>query len=102
MISILDTATHLFHTIRANFRSRTVNPLVERFQEVGMLVNEFNRTVGLIDLVPEVIVDPVVEKLDFIHSLVRRAAQLKPVAPRVAPAAVLNLDQSLGPSESIL
>ncbi len=102
MISTLDTATHLFRTIRANFRSRTVQPLVERFQEVGILVNEFNRTVGLVDLVPEVIVDPVVAKLSFIHSLVKRAAQPKPVAPRVAPAAVFNLDQSPSPTESIL
>ena len=52
-----------------------MKPLVERFQEVGILVNEFNRTVGLIDLVPEVIVDPVVEKLDFIHALVKRSAR---------------------------
>jgi hypothetical protein len=94
MISTLDTATHLFRTIRANFRSRSVKPLVERFQEIGILVNEFNRTVGLIDLVPEVIVDPVVEKLDFIHALVRRAARLRPVAPRVAPAAVLSLGET--------
>jgi hypothetical protein len=87
MISILDTATHLFPNIRATFRSRTVKPLVERFQEVGLLVNEFNRTVGLIDLVPEVVVEPVVDKLNFIHSLVKRAA--KPRVPAQPPAPIL-------------
>jgi hypothetical protein len=52
-----------------------------------LLVNEFNRTVGLIDLVPEVVVDPVVEKLNFIHSLVKRAAQ--PRVPAQQPAPIL-------------
>jgi hypothetical protein len=75
IISVLDTTAHLFKSIRANFRSRTVKPLVERFQEAGILVNEFNRTVGLIDLVPEVVVPNVVKKLEFIHSLVKSAAQ---------------------------
>ena len=75
MISVLDTATHLFKSINSNLRSRSVATLVEQFQNVGILVNEFNRTVGLIDLVPEVVVSPVVAKLEFIHTLVKRAAQ---------------------------
>jgi hypothetical protein len=75
IISVLDTASHLSKSSRAQFRSRSVTPLIERFQEVGVLVNEFNRTVGLIDLVPEVIIQPVVEKLDFIHGLVKRVSK---------------------------
>jgi hypothetical protein len=75
IVSVLDTAAHLFKSVRANFRGRSVQQLVEHFQEVGILVNEFNRTVGLIDLVPEVVVPPVVAKLDFVHSLVKRAAR---------------------------
>jgi hypothetical protein len=74
MIAVLDTASHLFKSIKANFRSRSVKPLVERYQEIGILENEFNRTMGLIDLVPEVIAAPVVEKLEFIHKLVKNAA----------------------------
>ncbi len=101
IISVLDTASHLSHMVRTNFRSRSIHPLVERFQEVGILVNEFNRTVGLIDLVPEVIVAPVVEKLGFIHSLVRRAVRHKPVAPRVEPI-VLSNDPAPSPAEPVL
>ncbi len=56
-------------------------PLVERFGEVGVLVNEFNRTVGLLDLVPDVVVPPVVAKLEFIHSIIKKAAK----KPRVPP-----------------
>jgi len=93
MVSVLDTATHLFKSIRSNFRSRSVRILVERYQEVGVLVNEFNRTVGLIDLVPEVVVEPVVDKLEFIHSLVKRAAQPPKAAhvssPHPAPEPVV-------------
>ena len=81
MISVLDTATNLFKSINANLRSRSVSPLIERFHEVGILVNEFNRTMGLLDLVPEVIVTPVITKLEFIHSLVKKAARL----PRIEP-----------------
>lgn len=88
MISVLDTAAHLFKTIRVNFRSRSVVPLVERFQEVGILVNEFNRTAGLIDLVPDVVVGPVVTKLEFIHTLVKRSARKPRVQdPLPIPAA---------------
>jgi hypothetical protein len=75
MAAVLDTASHLFKSIKANFRGRSVKPLVERFQEVGILENEFNRTMGLIDLVPEVIATPVVDKLQFIHDLVRSAGK---------------------------
>jgi hypothetical protein len=85
MISVLDTATHLFKSIRANVRSRSVKPLVERYQEVGILVNEFNRTVGLIDLVPEIVVAPVVGKLEIIHTLVKRAAKPAKVAHMPTP-----------------
>jgi hypothetical protein len=85
MISVLDTASHLFKSIRANFRSRNVTSLVERYQEFGVLVNEFNRTVGLIDLVPEVVVAPVVGKLEFIHTLLKRAAKPAKVAVEPSP-----------------
>jgi hypothetical protein len=97
MVSVLDTASHLFRSVRANFRSRSVTSLVERYQEVGILVNEFNRTVGLIDLVPEIIVAPVVEKLAFIHTLLKRAAGPKSRAPEVAPA-VLSVVEPAAPA----
>jgi hypothetical protein len=48
-------------------------------------VNEFNRTVGLIDLVPEVVVAPVVGKLEFIHSLLKRAAKPAKIAVEPSP-----------------
>lgn len=73
IVAVLDTASHLFKSVKANFRSRSVAPLIQRFQEIGILENEFNRSMGLIDLVPEVVATPVVAKLQFIHDLVRNA-----------------------------
>lgn len=81
--AVMDTASHLLRTVRANFHSRSVRPLVRRFQEVGILLNEFNRTVGLIDLAPEIIAEPVLNKLEFIHSMVKRAARTTAAAQPV-------------------
>jgi hypothetical protein len=97
IVAVLDTASHLFKSVKANFRGRSVKPLVERYQEIGILENEFNRTVGLIDLVPEVIVGPVVAKLEFIHKIVKaasgkrspRGANRRPKARREAPVPML-------------
>ncbi|HEX4412451.1 MAG TPA: putative zinc-binding metallopeptidase [Lacipirellulaceae bacterium] len=98
MISVLDTSTHLFKSIRANFHTRSVAPLVERFGEVGVLVNEFNRTVGLLDLVPDIVVTPVVTKLEFIHSLVKKAAK----KPRVkAPPTEVVVPTEAGILENV-
>jgi hypothetical protein len=86
IIAVLDTASHLFKSIRANFRGRSVKPLVERYQEIGILENEFNRTMGLIDLVPEVIVPPVVAKLEFIHKIVKGAGKQRRKKSAAGPA----------------
>ncbi len=45
--------------------------MVRQYQELGIKLNEVNRSMGLIDLVPEVIVPPVIDKLRFIHELVK-------------------------------
>lgn len=95
MATVLDTAHHLFKSVRVNFRSRTAAPLVARYQEVGVLVNEFNRSVGLIDLVPEVIAAPVVAKLELIHKIVKGAAK-PPRARRTAAAPVAAMQQQGG------
>ena len=64
--SVVDNANH--------FMSSGVSPsdfdsLLDCHCKVGLMVNEFNRDMGLLDLVPQVFVDPVVEKLKMIHGL---------------------------------
>jgi hypothetical protein len=96
VIEVLDSASHLYKSINANLRSRTVAPLVAKFLEVGILGNEFNRAMGLIDLAPKIIAPPVIAKLEFIHKLVKnatkRGAKLppQPAAAGVAPVATLT------------
>ena len=46
-------------------------PMLVRYQQLGIALNELNRTMGLIDMVPEVFVTPVVEKLRYIHRLIQ-------------------------------
>jgi hypothetical protein len=40
-----------------------------QYQSVGIMANEWNRDMGLLDLVPEVFVEPVRKKLHFVHRL---------------------------------
>jgi hypothetical protein len=75
VVEVLDTATHLYKSVNAKLRGRSVAPLVAQFLEVGILGNEFNRAMGLIDLAPKIVAPPVVEKLEFIHKLVKNAAK---------------------------
>jgi hypothetical protein len=46
--------------------------LVDSYQQLGIFFNEVNRSIGLKDLVPEVISPAVIKKLDFIDRLIGR------------------------------
>lgn len=48
---------------------------VETYVRLGMLLNELNRTMGLIDFLPEVVVPAVVDKLGFVHDIIADASQ---------------------------
>ncbi len=60
---------------------KTVRPLddfdqaLSTYRHIGISLNEVNREMGLLDVVPEVFVAPVVEKLRFIHELIRTASR---------------------------
>jgi hypothetical protein len=70
MASSLDTSEHVdfggvADPIRADF-----DAMVVRYQQLGVALNEINRDFGLLDIVPEIFVPAVVEKLRYVHSLV--------------------------------
>ncbi len=77
MVSILDTAKHVGISgdtdTRNDPRTAGFEDMVKQFIEIGVVANEMNRAQGLIDLVPEVFSPPVLEKLEFVHSLLRGA-----------------------------
>jgi len=69
MVSALDTAHHVGFGGEPEPVGASVDSMVERYQQLGIALNEINRSMGLLDVVPEVFVEPVVEKLRFIHQL---------------------------------
>jgi hypothetical protein len=64
--AVLGTAVH-FNACPTT--PRKFADMLTAYQEVGVMANEWNRDMGLLDLVPEVFVDPVAEKLRFVHEL---------------------------------
>src|SRR5690606_19657293 len=71
--SVLDTASKMGLISAVDFGD--LNGMVGQYRRLGLVLNELNREMGLIDLVPEVLHAAVVEKLGFVHGLVRRQAK---------------------------
>lgn len=76
MVSVLDTALHMGVGDSLDPTQADLPAMVERYIKLGVLLNEMNRAMGLIDLVPEIFAPPIVAKLCFVHDLVRRARRL--------------------------
>ena len=69
MIAALDTAEWAGFGGEADPADADFDRMLLRHQQLGIALNEINRSMGLLDLVPEVFVPPVVEKLRYVHSL---------------------------------
>jgi hypothetical protein len=73
MASVLDTALHLGFADGIDPTAAGLDDLATRYRRLGVLMNELNRALGLIDLVPEVLAPRAVDKLRFVHRLVRES-----------------------------
>lgn len=73
MACLLDSAQHQ-GLPGGGAAQKSLDAMLIDYQEIGIAMNEMNRSVGLVDLLPEVFVAPIVPKLRFIHELVRQAA----------------------------
>jgi hypothetical protein len=71
--SVLQTSEHLGVPLHKITNTVTFEEYVFAYQMLGITVNELNRCLGIFDLVPEIIVQPVVDKLNFIHKLLQNA-----------------------------
>lgn len=49
--------------------------LLKTYTRLGVLLNELNRGMGLIDFLPELVVPDVVAKLEFVHNVIANARQ---------------------------
>ena len=77
MVTILDTGSHLG---LAESRFDDINFLISTYQRLGLIANELNRDMGLVDLVPEIFSSLVIEKMRFIHSLASATQKAAPAA----------------------
>lgn len=75
MVSVLDTAFHMGVYESLDPTSAGLSEMVDRYVQLGVVLNEMNRAMGLLDLVPEVFAPPIVAKLNFVHDLLRQARQ---------------------------
>ncbi len=69
MVSALDTAVHhgLMTLLPDCFKN--MDTMVLEYQRLGLGLNEMSRTLGLIDMVPEVILKRTMQKLAFIYQI---------------------------------
>jgi hypothetical protein len=67
MSSSLDTAAN--GDLIAPVDPDDLDAMVDAYKKLGVALNEMNRTIGLLDFLPEVFAKPIREKLRFIHSL---------------------------------
>lgn len=71
MWAVVTTMHHHLPGIAVDPRTLPVEAIVRTYQQIGVFFNEVNRTMGLRDLVPEIITPEVVKKLAYIHALIR-------------------------------
>ncbi|QMW01431.1 zinc-binding metallopeptidase family protein [Spirosoma foliorum] len=76
MITILDTADSVHLLLEAeeavDFEGAPFEKMLLKYEELGIKLNEMNRTLGLLDMVPEVFTPAVIQKMKFIHKLVKQ------------------------------
>lgn len=80
MVSVLDTASHFGFT-RTPPRFGDFDAMATQYKSLGIGLNEINRSMGLLDLVPEVLVGPVRDKMRFVHGLIAAEVAAAPAGP---------------------
>ncbi|OYP39130.1 putative zinc-binding metallopeptidase [Rhodopirellula sp. MGV] len=73
MIAIARTFGH-FQDDGDRLTEADFDSLITDYRRIGIMANELNRDMGLLDLVPEVFTPPVIEKMRFIHRLASASA----------------------------
>jgi hypothetical protein len=73
MVEVLDTASQSDLVAPVNVTTGHLDQMISRYLELAVKANELNRSMRLLDLVPEVLTADVRCKLTFVHDLVRSA-----------------------------
>ncbi len=72
MISVLDTAFNMGFLMDMDVTSADFKTMTDQYARLGVLFNEVNRSMGLLDLVPEILAPRIMEKMSFVHDLLRK------------------------------
>ncbi|MCA8997461.1 MAG: putative zinc-binding metallopeptidase [Planctomycetaceae bacterium] len=72
IVAVLDTAGALRWIVPDFSNCKT---MLTHYQKIGLSINEFNREMGLKDLVPEIYHADVRRKIEYLHGVVRTAAK---------------------------
>ncbi len=75
MVSVLDIANIELPVNVVDPTQASLAEMAEKYAGLGVLFNELNRSMGLLDLVPKIITSGVLIKMQFIHDLLRSAAR---------------------------
>jgi hypothetical protein len=79
IVSVLDTAMNMEIGSGLDPCLASLDQMIKQYARLGVVLNEMNRAMGLIDLAPDIFAGPIENKLGFIHELLRRSAGLVPV-----------------------
>ena len=71
MVSVLDTATNVTSVVDTDVKTSNFDTMLLQYGKIGVMLNEMNRTLGLLDYVPDVLTLPVAAKMKYIHELLR-------------------------------
>ena len=77
IVTVIDTAFNSTLISAIDPLQSTFEDMVEQYWNLGLVFNEMNRAMGLLDMVPVVHTPKMLEKVKFIHVLLHNAA--KPV-----------------------
>lgn len=69
MVSALDTAYHVGFLSEEPYPLTDLNQMISTYHQLGVGLNEMSRTMGLLDLMPDILIGPVIEKMRLIHDL---------------------------------
>ncbi len=74
MIAVLDTAdnTDLLEMPGEDLEDAQMESMLARYTDLSLKVNEVNRSLGLPDLFPETFSAPVIQKMSYIHHLIKK------------------------------
>lgn len=77
MVSALETATWIGFLPPSEFDMQDMDKMITLYQRLGLGLNEMSRTMGLIDIVPEVLVEPVARKIRFVYDVCKIRAKVR-------------------------